>query len=314
MSSSATRTGSWLTMPPSSGPTSPNTSQSSKFSDSASDEWLNDFADATSIAATVLMRYKPMEPEMVLQLCGQRFRQWHVTSMSGGKRYFQTPWLDKALGNKPTEITSYEAAAWARGRVSLLDFLRKTNNQGKILAWLKKAHAKAATAASLEDFAAAYKMRGEKLVAADTVSRLNDHFYGQWLILHVPFRRLEDLMDAAVLDKVPAEHRNFACCVFNKHPVGRAVWESEETMRQELKMEGHTDEHADTILRMPVAGLPERQPRRQGRRASPQGHGAGRLSERQGLGPDRASLERGAGALQEQGHRLRRRGLAGARG
>eukprot|EP00971_Amphidinium_carterae_P334233 6469387-Amphidinium_carterae.1 len=47
----------------------------SKFSDSASDEWLNDFAHATSIATTVLMRYKPMEPEMALQLFGARYRQ-----------------------------------------------------------------------------------------------------------------------------------------------------------------------------------------------------------------------------------------------
>jgi DNA replication protein DnaC len=221
-----------------------------KFSDSASDEWLNDFADATSIAATVLMRYKPLEPEMVLQLCGQRFRQWHVTSMSRGKRYFQVPWPEKAQAQKPPEIEAYEAARWARGKISLLDFLRKTTDRGEILAWLKKAHAASGTELSLEDFAAAYRVRGEKLMAADTLSRLSDRFYGQWLVLHVPFRRVEDLMNERIAEKVPREHLNFAWAVFCKHPVARAMWENEEAVRAELKMEGHTQQHADSILRM----------------------------------------------------------------
>ena len=47
----------------------------SKFSDSLADECLNDDADATSIACNVCMRYKPMEPEMLMQMWGQRFRQ-----------------------------------------------------------------------------------------------------------------------------------------------------------------------------------------------------------------------------------------------
>ncbi|CAJ1459932.1 unnamed protein product, partial [Effrenium voratum] len=54
-------------------------------------EWLNDDADATSIATTVLSRYHPLEPEMILQLFGARFRQWHFTTVSGGKRDFVVP-------------------------------------------------------------------------------------------------------------------------------------------------------------------------------------------------------------------------------
>ena len=222
----------------------------SKFSDSASDEWLNDFADATAVAATVLMRYKPLEPEMILQLFGQRFRQWHVTTLSRGKRYFQVPWPEKAAANKPKEIEAYEAAAWARGRISLLDFLRKTNARGEIMAYIKKEHKARGGAESLEDFAAAFRVRGEKLVAADMVSRLNDHWYGQWLVLHVPFRRLEDLMNADVASKVPPAHRNFAWAVFSNHPVARATWTDETAIRAELKMEAHSEQHAETILRM----------------------------------------------------------------
>ena len=94
-----------------------------KFSDSASQEWLNDDADAVSIATTVLSRYHPMEPEMVLQLFGAKFRRWHFTTLQGGKRDFVVPVPDAELPEKH-EVRLYEAAAWARGRVSLLDFLR----------------------------------------------------------------------------------------------------------------------------------------------------------------------------------------------
>ena len=59
-----------------------------KFSDSFSDEFLRDDAglsgDAT--AAGILCRYNPNEPEMVLQLCGAQFRQYDITTVSGGFR------------------------------------------------------------------------------------------------------------------------------------------------------------------------------------------------------------------------------------
>ena len=38
-------------------------------------------------------------------------------------------------------------------------------------------------------------MEGQKLVAAECLSRLNDNFYGQWLMLHVPFKRPEDFFE-----------------------------------------------------------------------------------------------------------------------
>ena len=39
-----------------------------------------------------------------------------------------------------------------------------------------------------------YEIFGEKVVAAEMVSMLNDKFFGQWLALHVPFRQLDDLL------------------------------------------------------------------------------------------------------------------------
>ena len=57
----------------------------SKFSEAMADELLNDEAPAENLAISVLTKYKPYEPEMVLQLFGARFRQWALSSASGGK-------------------------------------------------------------------------------------------------------------------------------------------------------------------------------------------------------------------------------------
>ena len=155
----------------------------SKFSDSNQQEWLNDSAEGNAIAATVLCRYKPLEPEMILQMFGASMRQWFVTTLSRGKRDFVAPWPRKVT---PLEVELYEKAEWAKGKISLLDFLRKTNKDGKVSAWMKKKQEEQGKwYVTLEDFAADYKMQGEKIVAAETLSRLNDKFFGQWLMLNL---------------------------------------------------------------------------------------------------------------------------------
>ena len=110
----------------------------SKFSDSNQDEWLNDAADGNVIAATVLSRYKPLAPEMTLHMFGAAFRQWLVTTEHGGKRDFIVPTPDAE--RMPKEVKLYRRANWAAGRISLLEFLRKTNDKGEIIGWLKKRH------------------------------------------------------------------------------------------------------------------------------------------------------------------------------
>ena len=160
----------------------------SKFSDSNHQEWLNDSAEGNAIAATVLCRYKPLEPEMILQMFGASMRQWFVTTLSGASGTSLRP--GKVT---PLEVELYEKAEWAKGKISLLDFLRKTNKDGKVSAWMKKKQEEQGKwYMKLEDFAADYKMQGEKIVAAETLSRLKDKFFGQWLMLNVPFREPSD--------------------------------------------------------------------------------------------------------------------------
>ena len=203
----------------------------SKFSDSASDEWLDDDQDATSMATTVLMRYKPYEPEMVLQLFGRRFRQWHLNTVHGGKRNFVVPVPDAE--KMPKEVDQYMRAKWARGKIPLLDFLRKTTRKGEISAWLKKLHSSTNAPGTVEDFAANYKMQGEAVVAADMNSRRSDKFYGQWLMLNKPFHKPSDFIDVDQLSKVPNEMRYMAMAILN------GFGEDKNVLEKELHIEGH---------------------------------------------------------------------------
>lgn len=151
---------------------------------------------------------------------------------------------------------SHCCARWAAGRISLLDFLRKTGNNGQIHAWLEKKHKQRGPedGRSLEAFAREYIMQGEKAVAANMLSRLNDRFYGQWLMLHVPFEDPEEFFKPrAVKEKlklVPAQHRNFAMAMLCRHPVARAMWESRDAVEEELRKEAHTRAFRASLLDM----------------------------------------------------------------
>ena len=62
-----------------------------KFSCSQYDEWLNG-GHADSIARRMCNEYHPLEPEMVLQLCGRFCKQWDLGTVSGGMRSIVAPW------------------------------------------------------------------------------------------------------------------------------------------------------------------------------------------------------------------------------
>ena len=190
---------------------------------------------------------------MTLQMFGARFRQWLVTTEGRGKRDFIVPWPEK--NPMPAEVHQYMEADWACNRISLLDFLRKTTDKGKICKWLVDLHTRADTRKGLEDFAADYCMQGEKVVAAACLSRLNDLFYGQWLMLHVPFATPQDFFEpiADRLELVPAEHRNFAMAELCQHPTATAVWHSDIAMEKELRQEAHAKPFVKTLQGMVAA-------------------------------------------------------------
>ena len=108
--------------------------------------------------------------------------------------------------------------------------------------------------AKIQEFARAYCMAGEKVVAADMVSRLNDKFYGQWLMLHVPFKDpVWFFKNPAVREQlklIPEEHKYFAMARLCPHPAAQAVWQSRDRVEEELKVEAHTRSFRRTLLGM----------------------------------------------------------------
>lgn len=215
---------------------------SMKFSDSMDQNWLNDQASDYSVARRILFSYHPLEPEMWLTLATERFPQMD----------YQGTLVDihvpvPSCEQKPKRLQNYEESAWRRDDMSLLEFLRKSNDSGKIMRYIKEQYmqhckheilqeyiaqgqeqkaaykmtenllkayrlqlkdADGSEANELEDFvnsrlgielpglnafANVYQTKGEKLVAAGTYSMFNDRYYGQWTVLHVPFRNIADL-------------------------------------------------------------------------------------------------------------------------
>ena len=150
----------------------------SKFSDSSSEEWLNDMASAMPVAANVLTKYMPYEPEMVLRILGARFRQWDVSAATRGKRDVSVPRpdLDDGRYEKPDYVQAYEDCTWRREDMSLLEYLRKTNSRGDIAAWLAQKYRAAGEDINMDlaAYANQYVCRGEAIVAADMCYRTQD--------------------------------------------------------------------------------------------------------------------------------------------
>ena len=245
-----------------------------KFSDSSYDEWMNDHASADSVARRVCFEYHPYEPEMILQLCGAQLRQYDTSTVSGGFKTVMAPWV--GMEEVPVFVKNYMNCTWRQEEMCLLQWLRKTKDEGEIAGWLKTKHknhmyhaaykhecrtastsepktkttfrkavlkdysehveneAKRALAEpmtfvdyvthvyvigknanredfpTLEEFANAYIMKGEKIVSVEMVYELNVKYYGQWVAMNVPFRTLDDFRDEEIDRLVPRKYKYIA--------------------------------------------------------------------------------------------------------
>ena len=169
----------------------------------------------------------------------------------------QAPW--PGMETKPEAVQNYEACDWRRDDMPLLEFLRKSNKDGAIAQWVKRLHGATGGGTALEDFANACPMKGQKLVACDTLSIYNDRWFGQWLALRKPFRSLEDLLDANIVDKarprrcfvrraaqVPVQYQYFANAIFQCPD----YWADEDAIRAELELEATGNDKIETFLAM----------------------------------------------------------------
>ena len=117
--------------------------------------------------------------------------------------------------------------------------------QGDIASWLRRKHKHTKSEEPMEIFANGNKMRGEQIVALDTVHRLDDSFYLQWLTLHVPFRQLQEL-------RLPARGFALALCLTDSSthvPADlRGFWRDENRIRAEMREDAHTEDHITYML------------------------------------------------------------------
>ena len=215
-------------------------SYTAKFSDSFANEWLSDEASDYALARKILFDYHPLEPEMWLQLMAQTIPH----SFTGGTLYpILAPY--PGMDEKTADVKRYEDCRWLR-HMSFLEFLRKTNEHGEPARYIVEAHNAAKTKESLHAFTRSYKTKGEKLIAVQTLWRMNDKYYGQWLVLHEPFRQLEDLEDAEVRSLVPEGSYHLACALKRRPD----YWRDPAAVRADMELEAVATVHIETILNM----------------------------------------------------------------
>ena len=217
-----------------------------KFSDAMRDELLNDDAAANTVAAGVLSRYHPGVPEMAHQLFGSMFHPWYISTASKGKKDFNVPVPDQV--DFPAEVKRYTECKWRGPDMCLLDFLRKSNEEGGIAGWLKEKWQKEGQNTDLITFAQAYTPDGEKVIACAMGSRLRDKYYGQWLMLHVPFAVSNQFMQANGVEKAPSTDKYLAACLACSHPVAVAQWNNPQLQEEDMLQEGHGSRYRQEVL------------------------------------------------------------------
>ena len=143
-----------------------------KFSDGPGKELMDDSSSGYGAARCALFTFHPGEPEMWMLLANQSFPMF---VMGGTMQPIIAP--HPGMEQPPAYVALYEQATW-RGEMTLLEYLRRVNNKGNILEHIRKAHKKDTRGLSLESFAIRYETFGEKVIAAEMVSMLNDKRLG----------------------------------------------------------------------------------------------------------------------------------------
>ena len=212
-----------------------------KFSDSFAQGWLNDEASDFAVARRVLSEYHPLEPEMWLQLASFLFRP----CVAGGtvrKMPPPSPWRD----DQPEIVLAYMSCTWRREDMTLLEFMRKTNKSGDIARCMRKRwESEADEEQTLEQFVNACQSRGETMMAVRMSSRFSDSYYGEWVMLHVPFRELKDLR-LEDLDLVPENFRCFAMAL----QLAGDFWRDIDQVKVNLELEAFSSMHLESNLAM----------------------------------------------------------------
>ena len=148
-----------------------------------------------------------------------------------------------------TRVQQYLDCTWKPNTLPLIDFLRMTNQAGQIHKKLQKRWEQAKvlepTTDALEPWAVAQPLRGDTLIAAVYLSRYNDEYYGQWLLMNKPFGSLEEFLKPE-LNLVPDHlyYQTMAYLISPEH------WCNEAAVRAQLEQEAFREHHVRNIWAM----------------------------------------------------------------
>ena len=199
-----------------------------KFSDSFAAELMNNDATDFNLCRRILSDYHPLQPEMVLQLAAQQYPQFFGSGQVR-KESVPVPWEASEL---PIHVRTYMACKWRGESMTLLDYLRLSGQEGQIHQRYHRLHKALGIDIPKEQWVNNIKPMGEILVAPVMYSRNSDRFYGQWLLLHVPFRSIDDLWDAEA-EKVPKELRFLCLCLLK----AGNFWRRPQKVRHDMELE-----------------------------------------------------------------------------
>ncbi|CAE7357688.1 pif1 [Symbiodinium sp. CCMP2592] len=216
-----------------------------KFSSSFAAEMLNNEATDFSLARRVLADYHPLQPEMIMQLAAQQHPQF-VCPANVRKFVVPVPWQK----DPPQIVQSYMSSTWRRDNMSLLDFLRKSGSDGQISQKYRRVHRARKIDMPLKDWINVHPADGQTLVASIMYSHTNDRHYGQWLLLNVPFRNIDDLWHPQA-ELLPENLRYLGLCVLHR----RRFWRDPVKIRSELEKEARNDLYIQNTLAMLTARI-----------------------------------------------------------
>lgn len=156
----------------------------------------------------------------------------------------------------PERVVQYMKCTWRPADMTLAEFLRKTGKSGKVHPKLQQRYRQAKKEAeaaegellqeTLEEWAVQAKSGGEVALAAMYLSRYNDRYYGQWVLMNIPFRNFDAEIKLPEVDLVP-DHLYFQALAYLHRP---DHWSNPAAIRADLELEGFRDYHIQNILAM----------------------------------------------------------------
>lgn len=134
--------------------------------------------------------------------------------------------------------------------MSLLDFLRKSGNNGQISQKYRRMHSHRKIGMPLNDWINVHPAEGKTLVASVMYAHTNDRHYGQWLLLNVPFRNIDELWHPQA-DRLPENLKYLGLCVLHR----RRFWRDPQRIRAELEKEARRETYIQNTLAMLAARI-----------------------------------------------------------